>query len=99
MAFRGVATDRKADGPTGPGALESAQPTPRRGSTAGGSTGFGVDSAHQIIAEVGASAATFPSEKHLSSWVGVWPGEEESAGVSESNRSPKGNRQMRRVLN
>ena len=26
--------------------------------------GLGVDSAHQIIAEVGAAAATFPSEKH-----------------------------------
>ena len=27
--------------------------------------GLGVDSAHQIIAEVGAAAATFPSAKHL----------------------------------
>jgi transposase len=31
--------------------------------------GLGVDSAHQIIAEVGAAAATFPSEKHLASWM------------------------------
>jgi transposase len=61
--------------------------------------GLGVDSAHQIIAEVGATAATFPSEKQLASWIGVCPGQEESAGVSASNRSPKGNRFMRRLLN
>ena len=61
--------------------------------------GLGVDSAQQIIAEVGATAATFPSGKHLSSWVGACPGDEESAGVNDSHRSPKGNRQMRRLLN
>ncbi len=59
--------------------------------------GLGVDSAQQIIAEVGPAAATFPSAKQLASWVGACPGEEESAGVSYSHRSPKGNRQMRRL--
>ena len=61
--------------------------------------GLGVDSAQQIIAEVGAQAATFPSAKQLASWVGACPGDEESAGVSKGHRSPKGNRQMRRILN
>jgi transposase len=61
--------------------------------------GLGVASAQQIIAEVGAKAATFASQKHLSSWVGACPGDKESAGVSTSHRSPKGNRQMRRILN
>jgi len=61
--------------------------------------GLGVDSAQQIIAEVGATAATFPAAKNLVSWVGACPGEEESAGVNYSKRSPKGNRQMRRILN
>jgi transposase len=61
--------------------------------------GLGVDSAQQIMAEVGAKAATFCSPKALSSWVGACPGDEESAGVSKSHRSPKGNRQMRRILN
>jgi transposase len=61
--------------------------------------GLGVDSAQQIIAEVGSTAATFPSEKQLSSWVGACPGDDESAGVNYSHRSPKGNRHMRRILN
>src|SRR5438477_2023237 len=61
--------------------------------------GLGVDSAQQIIAEVGPTAATFPSGEQLSSWVGACPGDEESAGVNYSHRSPKGNRHMRRLLN
>ena len=61
--------------------------------------GLGVDSAQQIIAEVGAKAATFASAKNLVSWVGACPGEEESDRVNRSKRSPKGNRQMRRILN
>src|SRR5213596_1607243 len=61
--------------------------------------GLGVDSAQQIIAEVGPTAATFPAEKCLSSWVGACPGEDESAGVNYSHRSPQGNRHMRHLLN
>ena len=61
--------------------------------------GLGVESAQQIIAEVGVTAATFPSDRHLASWVGACPGHHESAGVNYSHRMPKGNRQMRRVLN
>jgi transposase len=61
--------------------------------------GLGVDSAQQIIAELGPAAAAFPSPKQLASWVGVCPGEEESAGVNYSHRSPKGNRQMKGLLN
>ena len=60
--------------------------------------GLGVDSAQQIIAEVGPTAGTFPSPKQLSSWVGACPGDEESAGINRSHRSPNGNRQMRRLL-
>ena len=61
--------------------------------------GLGVDSAQQIIAEVGATAATFVSAKNLASWVGACPGDQESAEVSYSHRSPKGSRHMRRILN
>ncbi|PYX86084.1 MAG: hypothetical protein DMG70_01510 [Acidobacteria bacterium] len=62
--------------------------------------GLGVDSAQQIIAEVGAQAATFPSAKNLVSWVGACPGDEESAGVNRSKRvvgrSMPGRRRERR---
>jgi transposase len=61
--------------------------------------GLGVDSAQQMIAEVGPAAATFATAKRLASWVGVCPGHDESAGVNHSHRSPNGNRQMRRLLN
>lgn len=60
--------------------------------------GLGVDSAQQIIAEIGPTAAAFPSPRQLASWVGVCPGRQESAGESSSNRSAKGNRTMRRLL-
>ncbi len=52
-----------------------------------------------FIAEVGPTASTFASPKRLASWVGACPGDHESAGVNYSHRSPKGNRQMRRLLN
>jgi transposase len=61
--------------------------------------GLGLDSAQQIIAEIGPEAAAFPSASQVASWVGVCPGREESAGESHNNRSPKGNRPMRRLLN
>jgi transposase len=61
--------------------------------------GLGVESAQQIIAEIGPKAEVFPSEKALASWVGVCPGEEVSAGETHSSHSPKGNRALRRLLN
>ena len=61
--------------------------------------GISVQSAQQILAEVGPQAAAFASAPQLASWVGVCPGRQESAGESTSNRSAKGNRALRRVLN
>ncbi len=60
--------------------------------------GFGADSAQQMIAEVGAAAATFPSAGEMSSWVGTCPGKNESAAQNHSSRSAKGNRYARRLL-
>lgn len=60
--------------------------------------GLGVDSAQQIIAEVGADAKSFSEAGHLASWVGTIPGSEESAEQNQSSRSPKGNKFLRRIF-
>src|SRR6201984_1256945 len=61
--------------------------------------GLGVDSAQQIIAEVGEQASPVPSVAELTAWVGTCPGKEESAEQNHSSRSAKGNKYLRRVLN
>ena len=61
--------------------------------------GLGIDSAQQVIAEVGVTAATFSSAAEFTSWVGTCPGREESAEKNSSSRSAKGNKYMRRLLN
>jgi transposase len=61
-------------------------------------TGFGVDSAQQVIAEVGPQASTFDSAAQLTSWAGTCPGKEESAEQNHSSHSAKGNKYLRRVL-
>jgi transposase len=60
--------------------------------------GFLVDAAQQIVAEVGADAAAFPSAAQFCSWAGVCPGSEESAEQNRSSRSAKGNGFVRRIL-
>ena len=60
--------------------------------------GFGVDSAQQLIAEIGVDAKTFKSAGNFCSWVGVCPGQQESAEKNTSSRSAKGNRYVRRIL-
>jgi transposase len=54
--------------------------------------------AQELIAEIGPQAAAFATPEHFASWVGVCPGSQESAGVNYSQRSPKGNRSLRRLL-
>lgn len=60
--------------------------------------GFGVDSAQQLIAEMGVDAEAFASPGQFVSWAGLCPGTEESAEQNHSSRSAKGNRFVRRIL-
>jgi transposase len=60
--------------------------------------GFGVDSAQQLIAEMGVDAEAFASPGRFTSWAGLCPGTEESAEQNHSSRSAKGNRFVRRIL-
>jgi transposase len=60
--------------------------------------GINVRTAQYVIAETGPRAAVFESAGKLASWVGICPGQQESAGVSVSTRSAKGNWMLRRTL-
>jgi transposase len=60
--------------------------------------GLGVDSAQQILAEIGPQAQAFANSERLCSWVGVCPGRNESAEHNRSGHCPKGNRYLRRIL-
>jgi len=57
-----------------------------------------VRTAQYLIAETGPGAEPFESPGKLASWVAICPGQQESAGVTVSNRSAKGNWMMRRTL-
>jgi transposase len=60
----------------------------------------GIDtvSAQHIFAEIGGDIKVFPSENHLASWVGICPGNNESAGIRKSGRTTKGNRWLKALL-
>ena len=55
-------------------------------------------SAQVIIAEIGVDMSRFPSAKHLSSWVGLCPGNNESAGRKKSGKTSKGNKALKTTL-
>lgn len=60
--------------------------------------GVGQRTAEVIIAEMGVDMTRFPTASHLASWVGLCPGQHESAGKSRSGRARKGNTHLRVAL-
>jgi len=60
--------------------------------------GVSATSAAQLLAETGPDLEAFPSEKHFSSWAGVCPGNNRSAGKNRSSRTTKGNRWLRTAV-
>jgi transposase len=60
--------------------------------------GFQQTSAANVLAEVGPDTRPFASQRHLSSWGGICPGNNRSAGKNKGNHPTGGNRWLRAAL-
>ena len=61
-------------------------------------TGIGNTSAQAIISVIGSDMSRFPTDKHISSWAGLCPGDHESAKKRKSGKTRKGNSLLRTTL-
>lgn len=61
-------------------------------------TGIGNTSAQAIISVIGTDMGRFPTDAHISSWAGLCPGDNESAGKRKSGKTRKGNALLRTTL-
>ena len=60
--------------------------------------GIDVQGAAMLLVEIGADMTVFGSAERLASWVGICPGNNESAGKRKTGRIRKGNAWVRRLL-
>lgn len=60
----------------------------------------GVDrrTAEVLIAEIGVDMGRFPTHRHLASWAGMCPGNDQSAGKRRSGKTRKGSKWLRSAL-
>ena len=60
--------------------------------------GIGNTSAQAIISVIGTDMSRFPTDKHISKWAGMCPGNNESARKRKSGRTTKGNKVLKTTL-
>ena len=60
--------------------------------------GIGNTSAQAIISVIGTDMERFPTDRHISSWAGLCPGDNESAKKRKSGKTRKGNSTLRTTL-
>ena len=61
-------------------------------------TGIGVLTAEALLAEIGTDMDRFPDADHLTSWAGLAPGNNQSAGKRRSGKTRKANPWLRTLL-
>lgn len=60
--------------------------------------GIGNTSAEVVISVIGTDMSRFPTDGHISSWAGLCPGNNQSAGKRKSGKTRKGNSLLRSTL-
>lgn len=60
--------------------------------------GIAVHASAAILAEIGPDVDAFPTAGHFASWIGLCPGNHESAGRRKTGKTRKGNKHLRAVF-